>query len=117
MNGEIGNIAYINGEDEEDCVGIKYNDMIINYDFDSLKDTSLAYALSVHKAQGSEAKAVVFVVSSEAKFMLNRELIYTAITRAKEKLYIIGEPGLLHYYSQRIASKRKTSLFDFNNDK
>ena len=111
MNGEVGYVCSIYNN-SDDALGVKFDGIEKCYTLEDLNELELAYALSVHKAQGSESKTIILVVTSDAKFMLNKQLLYTAITRAKEKLVILGEPGLLHYYSKRQATSRKTTLFD-----
>jgi exodeoxyribonuclease V alpha subunit len=66
--------------------------------------------MTVHKTQGSEAKVVVFVLNDADKFMLNQQLLYTACTRAKEKLILLGNPTLIQVYCQKYALNRMTFL-------
>ena len=88
FNGDIGKIKFIHLEDHE--VEIEYPEGIINYDFSELDEIALAYALSVHKAQGSEYPVIIIPVTTSHYMMLQRNLIYTAVTRAKKLLIIIG---------------------------
>ena len=80
------------------------------YKNEELQDISLAYAMSVHKAQGSEYQIVYFILSNYNLHMLNKNLIYTAISRAKTKLVIIGSETLLHKGINRMMKKRNTTL-------
>jgi len=64
--------------------------VIVRYDFLSLDELVLAYSISVHKAQGSEFRAVILPLSTEHYIMLQRNLLYTAITRGKELVVIVG---------------------------
>ncbi|MDR2867890.1 MAG: AAA family ATPase [Acholeplasmatales bacterium] len=115
MNGQIGKIQSLKILNDEPIVEIDFGEDgasdLHTYPTALIQDIDLAYALSIHKSQGSEADDVVLIISKEAQFMLNRELIYTAITRAKKKLFILGEPGLISYYMRKIALRRRTSLF------
>ena len=92
-NGDIGILEDI--DDKEKSLMVNYSGTYVFYPFEELDDISLAYALSVHKAQGSEYQAVYFIFNRNNYHMLNRNLIYTAISRAKKKLVIIGSQELL----------------------
>ena len=90
MNGEIGTIEYKN---ENGAVLMEGKAKI--YDSDQAENLELAYAISIHKSQGSEYSAVIIPITSEHSFMLTRSLIYTAITRGKSKVCLIGEREVL----------------------
>jgi len=87
-NGDIGRITAINREDRE--VTIDYDGKASVYDFTELDEIVLAYAISVHKSQGSEYSAVVMPLLTQHYMMLQRNLLYTAITRGKKLVVIIG---------------------------
>ncbi len=90
MNGDVG---YITGRADKDLLVCFDKDIRITY-----KDCfrlDLAYAISIHKSQGSEYPAVIVPVSLEHKFMLSRNLIYTAITRGKSKVFFVGQRRVL----------------------
>ncbi len=87
FNGDIGRIAEIDLE----CQTVKVTfDHLVSYDFTGLDELVLAYAISVHKSQGSEHKVVVMPITTQHYVMLQRNLLYTAITRAKELLVLVG---------------------------
>ncbi|NLP36119.1 MAG: ATP-dependent RecD-like DNA helicase [Firmicutes bacterium] len=92
FNGDVGRITYINNEDGEVMVG--YPDIggmrEVIYDQTELDELVLAYATSVHKSQGSEYPIVVMPVVTQHYILLQRNLLYTAITRAKEMVVLIG---------------------------
>ncbi|HHV72731.1 MAG TPA: ATP-dependent RecD-like DNA helicase [Clostridia bacterium] len=92
FNGDIGRIVWI--DLEEKLVGVVFNDLEgdreVIYEQDELDELSLAYAISVHKSQGSEYPAVVMPVSFQHYNMLQRNLLYTAITRAKQLVVLVG---------------------------
>ncbi len=87
-NGDIGKVSRINLEDQE--VVVSFEDKQITYEFGELDDLTLAYAISVHKSQGSEYPVVVMPILTQHFIMLQRNLLYTAITRAKRLLILVG---------------------------
>lgn len=109
-NGDIGTLIEINLDEREFL--IKYSDNYIYYSFDDLNVISLAYAMSVHKAQGSEYDIVYFVCSKEHSLMLYKKLVYTAISRAKSKLIIIGDRNTFINAINKDIRERKTSLIN-----
>lgn len=88
FNGEVGYVMSFNPDDKE--LTVMYPDKLIIYDEDELDQISLAYCLTVHKSQGSEFPCVIMPVSTQHYVMLYRNLIYTAVTRARDQLIIIG---------------------------
>lgn len=107
-NGDIGILEEVNNK--EKYFLINFQDIYVFYKNDDLQDISLAYAMSVHKAQGSEYQIVYFILSNYNLHMLNRNLIYTAISRAKTKLVIIGSVTLLEKGIHKSMKKRNTTL-------
>ena len=87
-NGDIGKISRINLEDQE--VVVSFEDKQITYEFGELDELTLAYAVSVHKSQGSEYPVVIMPILTQHFIMLQRNLLYTAITRAKRLLILVG---------------------------
>ena len=85
FNGDIGFIQDINNEK----LTVDYFDHIVTYEKNELNELTLAYASSVHKSQGSEYKVVIIPLSTSHYIMLQRNLLYTAITRAKQKVIIV----------------------------
>jgi len=88
FNGDIGNVLKIDLEEQEFTV--QFEERRVVYDFNELDELVLAYAVSVHKAQGSEYPAVVIPLLTQHYVMLQRNLLYTAITRGKKLVVIIG---------------------------
>ena len=88
FNGDIGRIASINREDQE--VNVDYDGKAVAYDFTELDELILAYAISVHKSQGSEYPAVIMPVLTQHYMLLQRNLLYTAVTRGKKLVILIG---------------------------
>ncbi len=90
LNGEIGIIRKI----VEDKVTVEFqNGFVCEYTKENISELELAYALTVHKAQGSEFKYVVFYADKHSGRMLNKNLVYTAFSRAKTKLFVFGDIG------------------------
>jgi len=88
FNGDIGNIKEI--DFEEQTVKVLFYNRIIEYDFSELNELVLAYAITVHKSQGSEYPVVIIPMLTQHFLLLQRNLLYTAITRAKRLVIIIG---------------------------
>jgi exodeoxyribonuclease V alpha subunit len=88
FNGDIGRVVGI--EHEEQKLIVKYEDRVVDYDWSQLDELVLAYAISIHKSQGSEYLAVVIPILSQHYIMLQRNLLYTAITRAKKLVVLVG---------------------------
>lgn len=83
----------------------------LSYDPGQIKQLDLAYALTVHKSQGSEFPVVIVVVSRSHSFMLHRNLLYTAVTRAQKMVVLVGdEAGMLSAVRRTIIEKRRTFL-------
>jgi len=88
FNGDIGRVVEV--EHEEQNLAVKYEDRVVDYDWSQLDELVLAYAISIHKSQGSEYPAVVIPILSQHYIMLQRNLLYTAITRAKKLVVLVG---------------------------
>jgi len=109
FNGDIGQILEI--DIEESTLKANYDGRIVEYEFGELDEVSLAYATSIHKSQGSEYPAVVIPLAMQHYSLLERNLIYTAVTRGKKLVTIIGQPkALAMAVKNRNATKRLTNL-------
>jgi len=88
-NGTIGIVRDIDKKDEK--LHADFDGKAVEYDFDELDEIRLAYCISIHKSQGSEFRCVVLCLVNSHYIMLRRKLIYTAVTRARERCLILGE--------------------------
>jgi len=111
MNGDIGVVKDIkvNHKNDEYMI-VSFDDNDVMYEKIDLDELNLAYAISIHKSQGSEYKIVIIPMVRSYMHMLKKELIYTAITRAKKYLIILGDMNLLVYSANHLSEKRHTSL-------
>ena len=109
FNGDIGQILEI--DTGESSLKADYDGRIVEYEFGELDEVSLAYATSIHKSQGSEYPAVVIPLAMQHYMMLERNLIYTAVTRGKKLVTIIGQPKALSMAVRNLnANRRLTNL-------
>jgi exodeoxyribonuclease V alpha subunit len=105
-NGDIGIIKSIDNALEQ--LQIQFDDRCANYPFKCLEELEFAYAVTVHKSQGSEFKCVILALLDTPSNLLYRNLLYTAITRAKEMLIVIGSSEKI---DKMIENKNKTKRF------
>lgn len=109
-NGDIGQIHSIDMEDQK--LEISFNGRVVPYEFIELEDITLAYATTVHKSQGSEYPCVIMPITTAHYIMLQRNLLYTAVTRASKMMIIVGSKQALGMaVGNKKAKKRNTSLF------
>ena len=106
FNGDIGFIQDVNNEK----LTVDYFDHIVTYEKNELNELTLAYASSVHKSQGSEYKVVIIPLSTSHYIMLQRNLLYTAITRSKQKVIIIGSKKALMTAIQSNRTQKRYTL-------
>ncbi len=112
FNGDTGIIDDINSSDR--IMLVRYFDRIVEYEQNELDELVLAYAISIHKSQGSEYPAVIIPIFMQHFTLLQRNLIYTAITRAKKLCILIGQPkAIAMAIKNNKAIERTTFLTDF----
>ncbi|MCD7928865.1 MAG: ATP-dependent RecD-like DNA helicase [Clostridiales bacterium] len=107
FNGDIGEITHIGPKGE--VVTVNFEGKLVDYTADMLSELELAYALTVHKAQGSEYRAVILAACSGAPMLLTRGVLYTAITRAKELLIIVGNDQVVYRMVENDRQARRYS--------
>jgi exodeoxyribonuclease V alpha subunit len=89
FNGDLGRVCGV--EKNDGLLLVDFYGKTIEYSFEQLDELTLAYAMTIHKSQGNEFKAVIVPVAMSHYIMLQRNLLYTAVTRARELLIIVGE--------------------------
>ena len=107
FNGDIGRITSL--DFSEETVTIIFDDRKAVYGFDMLGELEPAYAMTVHKSQGSEYRAVVLAASQGSTLLLTRSILYTAITRARELLVVVGDEQVLAYMTNNNHHSRRYS--------
>lgn len=105
FNGDIGRIQRI--DLEESWLSIQFDDRNVDYEFSELDEISLAYATSIHKSQGSEYPVVVMPLAMQYYTLLERNLVYTGVTRGKQLVVIITEPKALSMAVRTQKSQRR----------
>lgn len=94
FNGDVGRIVFLDGK--ERTLSVRYDDRVVPYDFEELDELTPAYAISIHKSQGSEYPAVVIPLMMQHYVLLQRNLVYTGVTRGKKLVVLVGESRALH---------------------
>ncbi len=102
-NGDVGKIEDINLS--EKFLTVLFDDRVVEYSFEMLTDLEPAFAVTVHKSQGSEYRAVILSVYQGPQPLLTRSVLYTAITRARELLILVGDEGVVE---QMVANTSQT---------
>ena len=110
--GDMGIIESI--DTEERCIKILFDDeKYVDYSFDLLKDLELAYAITVHKSQGSEFPIVVIPIGKYFSRLMNKNLFYTAVTRARDMVVLVGSRQVVGYMVKNTStSQRYTALYE-----
>jgi exodeoxyribonuclease V alpha subunit len=108
-NGDIGIITEIDARNE--CFTVEFDDKISDYDFSQFDEIEHAYAVTVHKSQGSEYPCVIIPLVDAPFGLLTRNMLYTAVTRAQQRVIIVGkEQTVKLMVSNNRQMKRYTGL-------
>ena len=111
FNGDIGNIIDI--DVNENLLRVLFDDRVVEYDNEAMKDLDLAYAITVHKSQGSEYDVVVMPMVNTSRFLMNRKILYTAMTRAKKAIVFVGNEDVFEMMvNNRYEETRNSALCD-----
>ncbi len=130
-NGDIGTLMDIEysheNEDGKTTVFVQFEDALVSYTLDNISNITLAYCISIHKSQGSEYPIVIMPIVSSHYHMLQRKLIYTGITRARQSLILLGSKkafvdGIdtldkhtrLSSLKEKLIEKKKVTIFNFD---
>ncbi len=105
FNGDVGTISRIDPQSE--TLTICFEDREADYDFTQLGELEPAYAMTVHKSQGSEYRAVILAAWSGSPYLLSRSVLYTAITRARELLIIVGREEVVAAMTENAKKNRR----------
>ncbi|MGL5021153.1 MAG: ATP-binding domain-containing protein, partial [Mycoplasmatales bacterium] len=119
-NGDIGFVTKIFNTDargKELVMEIEIRGLVIQLAKNDLENITHAYAISIHKAQGSEFKVVIVPVTKESQKMLTKKLLYTAISRSRDKLIIVGDIDSFMNGVMEMDQIRNTCLVSYFNDK
>lgn len=108
FNGDIGIIRSISPENE--MLEVDFDGRIAGYSFLSLNELEHAWAITVHKSQGCEFKAVILALSGSAKMLLTRDVLYTAVTRARELLVLVGDETVAR---SMIDNSKRSNRYSF----
>ena len=101
-NGDVGVVTDIDFDDE--TLSVDFDDRLVTYLFEQLPELEPAFALTVHKSQGSEYNAVILAMTAAAPLLLTRSVLYTAMTRARSLLVIVGNPDVM---AQMVRNDRR----------
>jgi exodeoxyribonuclease V alpha subunit len=108
FNGDIGRVTDIDAEDQ--VVVVEFDGRRVEYDFNDLDELQLAYSCSIHKSQGSEYPAVVIPIHAQHYMMLQRNLLYTAITRGRRLVALVGSRKALWRAVTNMETRQRYSL-------
>ena len=108
FNGELGTIEKIDNIEKQ--IKIKFDDeKVAWYSFQDLEQIEHAYAITIHKAQGSEFDVVIIPITYSSPILLTRNLLYTGITRAKKLLIIVGDGKIINFMLQNVDTKKRNT--------
>jgi exodeoxyribonuclease V alpha subunit len=109
FNGDMGTVVEVNREDQKLTIEL-WDGRLVTYDRADVGQLSLAYAVTVHRSQGMEVPCVVFALDDSHFTLLERQLVYTGVTRAKKLLIITGSKRALAIASKRAQTKKRCTM-------
>lgn len=112
MNGDIGVIKGLEKNKDKDILFIDFDGRMVSYPAKEIDNLRLAYAISIHKSQGSEYDNVILPILPNYHMMLRKKIIYTAMTRAKKKLILLGDVSTLREAVKALEPLRQTGLLN-----
>ena len=110
FNGDIGRIVYINGRNVTVDYPERADGEYVTYTPNEVDELQLAYAMSVHKSQGSEYPTVILLMVPGHYIMLQRNLLYTAVTRARQKVILVGTKAAVQTAGDNDRTRKRYSL-------
>jgi exodeoxyribonuclease V alpha subunit len=109
FNGDMGTVAQVNREEQKLAVEL-WDGRLIEYPRGEIGQLSLAYAVTVHRSQGMEVPCVVLALDDSHFTLLERQLVYTGVTRAKKLLIIVGSKRALAISAKRAQTKKRCTM-------
>ena len=106
-NGDIGSIKALDTDAE--TLTVDFDGRLADYGFDALLELEHAWAMTVHKSQGSEYRAVILCLAANSQMLMTRDVLYTAVTRAKELLILVGDDGTAYRMIDNFRQSRRFS--------
>jgi exodeoxyribonuclease V alpha subunit len=110
FNGDLGQISAIDMEEQE--VTVQFADRLVRYDYADLNEITLAWAVTIHKSQGSEYPVVILPIYMQHYLMLSRNLIYTGLTRAKQLAIVVGTQKAIGLAVRQVKDQQRYTLLD-----
>jgi exodeoxyribonuclease V alpha subunit len=108
FNGDLGVITAIDPEEQE--VKVQYTERLVSYDYADLNEITLAWAVTIHKSQGSEYPVVILPIYMQHYLMLSRNLIYTGLTRAKQLAILVGPQKAIALAVRQVKDRERYTL-------
>jgi exodeoxyribonuclease V alpha subunit len=105
FNGDLGTISSIDQEEQE--VVVQFAERQVTYDYADLSELALAWAITVHKSQGSEYPVVIFPIFMQHYLLLSRNLVYTGLTRAKQRAILVGPTKAIGIAVKRVMDRQR----------
>lgn len=106
FNGETGFVTGI----QNGSITVNYDGRYANYPLESMDELDLAYAMTIHKSQGSECDTVIIPMLAAHKILLSRNLLYTAVTRAKHRVLLVGQKKALYMAVAKTRKGKRNTL-------